>query len=189
MWCGYKVMWPVSTNHTRKLGMLLYIHTECSEFSMNTEDRKSRNNPQTCFEANFYLHLQQTFCKGPVKRGQIDLFPPPCFFLSLLLGLFILLPTNANTKESHKIKRKVKRKGGLWRDDQWKTVDLWSKRNTCQTTGQDDCSESRSHCVDFLPCSWHRGFPPQWGVLSFSSNGMTLNACYRCRIWGHHNIP
>lgn len=91
--------------------MLLYIHTECSEFSMNTEDRKSRNNPQTCFEANFYLHLQQTFCKGPVKRGQIDLFPPPCFFLSLLLGLFILLPTNANTKESHKIKRKVKRKG------------------------------------------------------------------------------
>lgn len=63
MWCGCKAMWPVSTNHTRKLGTLLYIHTACSGFSMNTGNRKSRNNPQTCFGANFYLYLQQTFCK------------------------------------------------------------------------------------------------------------------------------
>lgn len=89
MWCGYKAMWPVSTNHTRKLGMLLYIHTECSEFSMSTGDRKSRNNPQTCFETNFYLHLQQTFCNAPVKRNQMHLPMPPRFFLSLLLCLFI----------------------------------------------------------------------------------------------------
>ena len=88
MWCGYKAMWPVSTNHTRKLGMLLYIHTEGSEFSMSTGDRKSRNNPQTCFETNFYLHLQQTFPKAPGKRNQVHLSVPPCFFLSLLSCLF-----------------------------------------------------------------------------------------------------
>lgn len=120
--------------------MLLYIHTECSEFSMNTGDRKSRNNPQTCFETNFYLHLQQTFHKWPVKRSQIHLSVSPCFFLSLPLCLLISLSTNVNTKENYKIK-KLKGK----RDCKEKTNEKWStsKRNKQQTTGLDDCTVSK----------------------------------------------
>lgn len=107
MWCGCKAMWPISTNHTRKLGTLLYIHTACSGFSMNTGDRKSRNNPQTCCGANFYLYLQQTFCKKPLRRSKMDLAIPSHFFLSFILCMLIPSSSGANTKASGKrFKRK-----------------------------------------------------------------------------------
>lgn len=81
---------------------------------MYTGDRKSRNNPQICFETSFYLHLQQIFCKKLLWGSKIDLAMPSYFFLFLLLCMFILSFPGTNTKEIGK--KKFKRKGVCYKE-------------------------------------------------------------------------
>lgn len=72
MWCGCKAMWPVSTNHTRKLGTLI-IYSYCMLWIFHEyRDRKSQKLTPNLFWSQFLPLPSTDLLQNPLRRSKIS---------------------------------------------------------------------------------------------------------------------